>query len=252
MVLGMENFRKWFSGYSEQYVIIGGTACDLLMSREELDFRATRDIDMVLIIESLTPEFGARFWEFVRMAGYEHCNNSTGEPQFYRFTHPTDQSYPYMIELFSRRSDAIQLPQSAVLTPLPLDDEISSLSAILMDDEYYQFLLDGIVVIDGISILDTGHIIPFKIKAFLDLSARKAKGEQVDSKNIRKHRNDVIRLSVLLTKDTQIAVSNEVYGDIITFLYEMKSTVIDVKQLGIRNQSQAEVLEKIEGAYIKV
>lgn len=125
-------------------------------------------------------------------------------------------------------------------------------SLCVWDDEYYQFLLDGIVVIDGISILDTGHIIPFKIKAFLDLSARKAKGEQVDSKNIRKHRNDVIRLSVLLTKDTQIAVSNEVYGDIITFLYEMKSTVIDVKQLGIRNQSQAEVLEKIESAYIKV
>lgn len=125
-------------------------------------------------------------------------------------------------------------------------------SLCVWDDEYYQFLLDGIVVIDGISILDTGHITPFKIKAFLDLSARKAKGEQVDSKNIRKHRNDVIRLSVLLTKDTQIAVSNEVYGDIITFLYEMKSTVIDVKQLGIRNQSQAEVLEKIEGAYIKV
>ena len=62
MVTGFESFKRWFSEYSEQYAIIGGTACDLLMSEEGMDFRATRDIDMVLIVESLTPQFGERFW----------------------------------------------------------------------------------------------------------------------------------------------------------------------------------------------
>ena len=61
MVTGFESFKRWFSEYSEQYAIIGGTACDLLMSEEGMDFRATRDIDMVLIVESLTPQFGERF-----------------------------------------------------------------------------------------------------------------------------------------------------------------------------------------------
>ena len=61
MVTGFESFKRWFSEYSEQYAIIGGTACDLLMSEEGIDFRATRDIDMVLIVESLTPQFGERF-----------------------------------------------------------------------------------------------------------------------------------------------------------------------------------------------
>lgn len=251
MVSGMESFREWFSEYSEQYIIIGGTACDLLMGQEDLEFRATRDIDMVLILESLTPEFGARFWEYVHNAGYEHRNKSTGEPQFYRFIHPTDNKYPYMIELFSRRNEAIQLPKNAVLIPLPLDDEISSLSAILMNDEYYQFLLGGKVVINGIPILDAGHMIPFKIRAFLDLSERKVKGEAVDSKNIRKHKNDVMRLSILLTENTQIVVSNEIYNDITAFLDEMKNETIDVKQLGIRNLSQADVIERIKRAYIK-
>lgn len=51
MVTGFESFKRWFSEYSEQYTIIGGTACDLLMSEEGMDFRATRDIDMVLIVE---------------------------------------------------------------------------------------------------------------------------------------------------------------------------------------------------------
>lgn len=71
MVTGFESFKRWFSEYSEQYAIIGGTACDLLMSEEGMDFRATRDIDMVLIVESLTPQFGERFWSYIRDAGYE-------------------------------------------------------------------------------------------------------------------------------------------------------------------------------------
>ena len=82
MVTGFESFKRWFSEYSEQYAIIGGTACDLLMSEEGMDFRATRDIDMVLIVESLTPQFGERFWSYIRDAGYEHRNKSTANRSF--------------------------------------------------------------------------------------------------------------------------------------------------------------------------
>ena len=53
MVRGIDSFRDWFRGYEGQYAIIGGTACDLLMSEEGLDFRATNDIDLVLIIERI-------------------------------------------------------------------------------------------------------------------------------------------------------------------------------------------------------
>ena len=72
MVRGIESFREWFRGYEDQYAIIGGTACDLLMSDEGLDFRATKDIDLVLIIEAVDTDFGKRFWEYVVTAGYEH------------------------------------------------------------------------------------------------------------------------------------------------------------------------------------
>lgn len=251
MIPGIESFRKWFAEYSEQYVIIGGTACDLLMTRDDFDFRATRDIDMVLVLESLTPEFGAHFWQYVREAGYKHCSKSTGEPQFYRFTHPISSNYPYMIELFSRRSERIQLPAEAHLTPIPLDDEVSSLSAILMDAEYYHFLLKGRIVLDSIPVLDAGYLIPFKIRAYLDLSERKARGDAIDSKNIRKHKNDVLRLSVLLTGDTRIPVPDEIYTDVMLFLDDIKNSKIDVKQFGIRNQSQVEIIEKIRNSYIK-
>ena len=51
MVVGIESFKEWFQGYEEQYTIIGGTACDILMPKEGLDFRATKDINLVLIIK---------------------------------------------------------------------------------------------------------------------------------------------------------------------------------------------------------
>lgn len=249
MVSGVESFRKWFAEYTDQYTIIGGTACDLLMSEDGLDFRATRDIDMVLIVESLTPEFGRRFWEYVKAAGYEHRNKSTGEPQFYRFSKPSSREYPYMIELFSGRVDAIELPEDAVLTPLPLDDEISSLSAILMDADYYQFLREGKVVLNDIPVLDAAHLIPFKAKAWLDLTERNQNGEHVDSKNIRKHKNDVFRLSILLTSDIRVILSAAIRSDLEKFFSAMEAETIDLKAFGIRSQSQQEILQKLKTIY---
>ena len=106
-------------------------------------------------------------------------------------------------------------------------------------------------MLDSIPVLDAGYLIPFKIRAYLDLLERKANKEAVDSKNIRKHKNDVLRLSVLLTGETRIPVPDEIYTDIVKFLEDAGSSKIDVKQFGIRNQSQAEVIEKIRNAYIK-
>lgn len=233
MVTGIDRFRDWFRGYEEQYAIIGGTACDLLMSEEGMDFRATKDIDLVLIVEAITPDFGKQFWQFIKDAGYEHRNKSTGLPQFYRFSRPTSGGYPFMIELFSRRAEAINLLEEAVLTPLPMDDDISSLSAILLDEDYYQLVRSGTTVVDGINVLDAAYLIPFKAKAWLDLTQKKAAGQSVDSKNIRKHKNDVFRLSALLTQQTRVVVSDSVLADLHAFLTAMQEEAVDMKQLGL-------------------
>ena len=219
------------------------------MSEEGLDFRGTKDIDLVLIVEAVTPEFGKRFWEFVRNAGYAHQNKSTGQPQFYRFSHPTESGYPFMIELFSRRADAITLPEDAVLTPLPMDEDVSSLSAILLDDDYYQLLRSGTTHIDGVTVLDASYLIPFKAKAWLDLTARKANGEAVDSKNIRKHKNDVFRLSAPVTVPVnRVSVNQNVWNDLRAFFDAMRAESVDTRQLGIA-RSKDEVLDALANSY---
>lgn len=249
MVTGIEKFKEWFRGYEDHYAIIGGTACDLLMIKEGLTFRGTKDIDLVLIVEAMTPEFGILFWEFIREAGYEHRNKSTGQQQFYRFTKPAQNDYPYMIELFSRKSDAIRLPEDAVLTPLPMDDDISSLSAILLDKDYYQLLRTGTTIIDGITVLDAAFLIPFKAKAWLDLTRRKVNGEEVDSRNIRKHKNDVFRLFALLNPSTKVTVSEAIQADMRTFLAAMQEESVDLKQLGIRREKD-DILSILTEIYI--
>ncbi len=251
MIRGIDSFRDWFKGFENQYVIIGGTACDLLMTQGGLDFRATKDIDLVLIIEAVDLPFARRFWEYVTAGAYEHRNRSTGEIQFYRFSNPRSREFPAMIELFSKRPDVIDLPEDAVLTPLPLDEEISSLSAILLNDDYYEFLRQGRVRIVDITILDAPYLIPFKAKAWIDLSDRKASGEQIDSKNIRKHKNDVFRLTELLDQNQSPLVNMPVTvrNDMQLFFERMADEEIDLKQLGIRGKTKESVLEQLLEIY---
>ncbi len=71
MVIGLETLKEKFKGYEDCYTIIGGTACDILMNKENLDFRATRDIDMILLIENRFEEFAEVLWEFIKKGKYK-------------------------------------------------------------------------------------------------------------------------------------------------------------------------------------
>lgn len=249
MVNGFTKFKERFHGFENQYVIIGGTACDLIMENEELPFRATKDIDIVLIVELITAEFGRRFWEYVKEAEYEHVNKSTGNAQFYRFTNPKSKEYPYMIEIFSRNPDFIILEDDAILTPLPIDDEISSLSAVLLNKSYYELLKNGQMMIDGIPVLSPTCLIPFKAKAWLDLKERKLNGGQVDSKNIKKHKNDVFRLAQLITANTRQLLSQEIAEDMTNFLAEIINEEVDLKSLGIRGTDKKKIIDMLYKCY---
>ena len=222
------------------------------MSDEGLDFRATKDIDLVLIIEAVDAAFGKRFWEYVVAAGYEHRNKSTGEPQFYRFTAPQSKEYPTMIELFTRKPDAIVLPDDAVLSPLPIEDDTSSLSAILLDNDYYNFLKKGRTRVAGVTVLDAPYLILFKAKAWIDLSDRKSRGEPVDSKNIRKHKNDVFRLSELLDRNTDMAslLPEAVTEDMRVFIERMESEDVDPGQIGVRGKTKEDILDELKTLYL--
>ena len=66
MVRGLSIFQAWFKGFEDQYVLIGGTAALISMTEAGLPFRGTKDLDIVLHVEALTPAFGQKFWAFVQ------------------------------------------------------------------------------------------------------------------------------------------------------------------------------------------
>lgn len=249
MVNGIDIFREHFSEYKEQYMVIGGFACDLLMTDAGLDFRKTVDVDMVLIVEALTTEFAKAFWDFIEAGGYQARQRSNDKPEFYRFVQPTNSAYPKIIELFSRPQNNVNLQDDPHLMPLHIDDEVSSLSAILLNDDYYHFLLDGHTEADGVSILDAEHIIPLKMKAWLDLREKKAQGMHVDSRNIKKHRLDVFRLFQLVREDQKIFVPEPISQDIRSFIEQMRGTEIRLTDIGI-SRSKDSILDIFSGMYV--
>jgi hypothetical protein len=138
MVGGLERFRAWFEGYSDQFVLIGGTAASIAMQEAGHNFRQTKNFDVVLHLEALTTAFGKRFWEFFEAGGYQFRQTDlTEKPKLYRFAKPPENNYPYMVELFARNPSGIELAEKSRLTTIPMDEMISSLSAILLEDMYY-------------------------------------------------------------------------------------------------------------------
>ena len=130
-----------------------------------------------------------------------------------------------------------------------MDEDISSLSAILLDNDYYEFLKQGKVVVDGVTVLDAAYLIPFKAKAWMDLTDRKAAGEHVDSKNIKKHKNDVFRLTELIDPTAKVVAPQGVYADIQEFVQRMKNENVDTKQLGLVGRTKEKILEELKGMY---
>lgn len=247
MVKGLDKFREYFADFSEQYVLIGGAACDISFDEIGADFRATKDLDVVLVVEALTKEFGQQFWKFVREGGYQRRARSNGTPQFYRFEKPENTNFPKMIELFAR-TDTVLHPNVSLI-PLHIDDAVSSLSAILLNQDYYQLLMRGRKVIDGVSVLSASYLIPFKAKAWLDLNDKKNAGIHVDSRDIKKHRNDVLRIVAELPLEERIVLPAMIKEDMSLFAEFMQDESLDLKTLGLPNVKLKDLIELLKEIY---
>jgi hypothetical protein len=248
-VRGLDLFREHFKALVDRYVIIGGMACDLVMNEAGLRFRATKDLDIVLCIESLDAEFGRAFWTFVKAGGYRLQQTAEGKRRFYRFQKPADEAYPVMLELFSRAPDTLSVAEGSHLTPIPINDEIASLSAILLDADYYAWIQAGKRVVDGLPIVGAAHLVPLKAKAWLDLSARKEASEEIDSRSIQKHKNDVFRLSQVIDPEANVKPPRRIAEDMRSFIEQVVTEGVDLKALGLRTISLETVLDGLRGLY---
>jgi hypothetical protein len=248
MVKGLDTFREAFAGHADRYVLIGGVAASLTLEEAGIEFRTTRDLDIVLIIEALDDVFCAEFWAFVKRGGYTERQALEGPTRRYRFGNPVDERYPVLLELFSRAPEGLLLPEDAHLTPVPVDGEMSDLSAILLNEAYYTFIVEGRNDTADLSYIGVDRLIPLKAQAWTNLS-RPDCAEPNAGRKSNKHLKDIIILSRLLSVDSEIDLPESVAEDLRQFLSVMPSLDVDMKAIGLRGVTLAEIAGRVRTAF---
>ncbi len=131
------------------------------------------------------------------------------------------------------------------LTPIPTEGEADSLSAILLDEDYYACLQEGTVVIDDVRVLKPEYLLVFKAMAYLNLVEQRDEGLTVKSEDIRKHRLDVFRVFQLLPIELRVKLPDSVRKDVENFIATMRLDTPDIRNIGIKTISAEEVLDNI-------
>lgn len=132
--------------------------------------------------------------------------------------------------------------------PIHISDEISSLSAILLDDNYYKLLLDGKRIRNGLSILRPEYIILFKARAYLDLKKKNESGVYVNRDDIKKHKKDILRITAELMLEEVTDIPETVNHDVNEFIDSLANEPFDqnlLKEYGLNNNEVIENLKRI-------
>jgi len=252
MVRGLGVFKKYFEAYPDNYVIIGGTACDMIIDEAGFIPRATKDIDIILVVEALNADFIKQFWKFIQDGKYECKEKSADERRYYRFMKPENVEFPFQIELFARKPDLLAFDEAAHLAPIPLDDDLSSLSAILLNEDFYRYMLKQSVLENGLHRANTEALICLKAKAYLEIAERIANGSKEDSKQRKKHKGDVFRLAVMLAENDVFELPESIRKQLQNFVNAIAGNLPDkaiFKEMGLAATEPEKVLAQIKQTF---
>ncbi|HET0711514.1 TPA: hypothetical protein VQK48_001067, partial [Streptococcus pneumoniae] len=142
-------FQEMFADFQNYYVLIGGTATSIVLDSQGFKSRTTKDYDMVIIDEVKNKEFYTTLNHFLELGEYQGSQKDE-KAQLFRFT-TTNPEFHSMIELFSILPE-YPLKKDGRETPLYFDQD-ASLSALLLDEDYYNILVHEKETIQGYSVL---------------------------------------------------------------------------------------------------
>lgn len=198
MVNGIELFGQYFKNYQSDYILIGGVACELVLDSLRLKFRPTDDFDIVVVSKNLKTGFGLALKDFIRDGGYtvQH-RKSNNRPSFFRFVKPANEDFPAKLELASDKPAEDWIYD---FTALDTGDEKSSLSAIIFETDYYNFICSNTTVIKGITTIILEGLIPLKALTYSELSKIENPSEKIRI-NIAKHAGDIFNLAEALSNE---------------------------------------------------
>ena len=95
-------------------------------------------------------------------------------------------------------------------------------------------------------------MILFKIKAWIDMKEKLEKGEPIDSKNVKKHKNDIFRLLANVLPSAKVEVDAEIMADVRLFLKMIDKDRPDLQNLGIKNVGFDEMFSLLKNLYLNM
>ena len=221
IVSGIQRFEKALAPFSDSFIVIGGSACRAVLSDGLIQPRRTRDIDMVLVLENVGKDFISAFWKFIKEGGYKFASrkNAEGEVKyvFYSFVGGIE-GYPSQIEILSKPVGGIGQPADYYIEYIETDEDYSHLSAIILDTDYYAYLTTHFVIREGIRYASPDSLICLKALAYMNLSAERAVGRQVNSDDLKKHRRDVMMAVASLDPSDSFEVSAHIKEVLTSFV----------------------------------
>lgn len=218
MVRGLGLFRERFRAFEGSMALIGGAACDDWFSGLSMNFRATNDLDIVIMVDDANQDFLGALRSFIKEGQYKKGERSDGIPVLYRFTDPDRDDFPAKLEFSCRKPEGFQLSDGQKAIPIAKELGRHSLSAILLNDAYFNLIKDHHDERDGLWVANATSLIPLKAHAWLNLTRAKESGEHVDSQKIKKHRADVFRLAATLPGGAGPDLPPSIKTDLIEFL----------------------------------
>lgn len=99
------------------------------------------------------------------------------------------------------------------------------MSAIILDDGYYEFIRKNATSVEGVSTLTALHIILLKMRAHVDNNRLHDKGVRISEKVLRKHRGDVVELASLLSSSTRFPLHGQMRADAEAFFADFEDHV---------------------------
>ena len=77
--------------------------------------------------------------------------------------------------------------------------------------------MNNSIIKDGAHLANVESLICLKARAFIDLSERKSKGDNIDKKKIVKHKTDIFRLAAMLAPNNVFDVTESIKTDLEKF-----------------------------------
>ena len=126
----------------------------------------------------------------------------------------------------------------------------------MMDEEYYELTVNNSYVEDGLRYASHYALVCLKTKAYLNLLAERDAGRMVITKDIKKYRNDVLKLIAGADFSEKLAVLTSVWNTIQIFILRMEEELSanpkSLKDALGRTEEQIRVyLDILRNAFIK-